>query len=328
MATDVAAALAEAKALVASLESYDGSPAQHLSLLTQTDRVRSALEEPYDTGIRWLENMSAAGALYTLIRLGTIERIPAEGSVTAAELAKEANVDVDLIMRAMRIVVANGIAVEVGTDTYASNALSQIFQPLGLGCFICLAVDFMRAWGALPDYAREHEPADLFDIRKSPFAFMEGHEGKTYYEVISLDPQQRHLWNLTLQKMEKSYPIVDMFSFPSLKEGAEKEAERACIVDVGGGRGQALKAIMEDCGGAFGGNWILQDLPDVIDSLKEEDLLGVETMVYDIFTPQPVKSTSPSVPAPSFLSLVFPRLIHPLPCNLDPSQIFLLPLPA
>ncbi|MBE3048447.1 hypothetical protein IMZ48_39280 [Candidatus Bathyarchaeota archaeon] len=43
----IAAGLSEAKVLVSSLESCDGTnPAQHLSLLNQADRVRSTLEKP------------------------------------------------------------------------------------------------------------------------------------------------------------------------------------------------------------------------------------------------------------------------------------------
>ena len=309
MPTDVSTALAEAKALVASLETFDGTAAQHLTLLKQTDRVRSALEEPYDTATRWLENMSTAGALYVIVRIGAIEKIAAApAGISAATLAEECNADASIITRAMRILVANGVGVEVGMDEYAPNALCQVFQPLALGSLACVFVDFMRAWGALPDYIKTHSPHDLYDLKKSPFAFMTGHEGKTYYDVVDMDPQQRNLWNLTLQNMEKNFPIVDMFPFPSMRQQVEKEPERPFIVDVGGGRGQALLAIKEDCGGTFGGNLILQDLPIVIDSLNEEELPDIEPMTYDIFTPQPVKSTSSP-----FLSVYIPVLCSPKP---------------
>lgn len=290
MSSDIAAALAQAKALVASLESYDGSEAQHLSLLKQTDRLRTTIEEPYDIIARWLENLSAASSTYVLLRLGALQKLPTEGSVSAASLAEAANVDVSVIARTMRICVANGIGLEVAPGEYRANALAQAFLPMGLGASTCVIVEFTKTWASLPAYAKVHVPSDLYDLRKSPFAFMAGHEGKTYYEVISLDPEERNLWNHMLQNMEKGFPIVDMFPFPSLREKAEAEPERPVIVDVGGGRGQALRAIMEHCGGKFGGKWILQDLPIVIESLKEDEHPDIEPMAYDIFTPQPVKS--------------------------------------
>ena len=290
----VSKALAEARALVQELEGFDGSPVQHMTLLKRTDAVRSALEQPYDTVTRWLENMSVSGALYILIKIKAFEKLPETGSITAAELAQQCNVDVSIITRAMRVLIANGIAIETAPDEYAQNPLSLSLQPTALGGFACVCVDFMRTWGAVPDYAKTHEPEELYDIKKSPFAFAAGHEGKTYYEVLDLDPEQRNLWNLTLQNMEQNFPILGMFPFSSLGVQVKAEPDRPFVVDVGGGRGQALRAIQEDCKSAFEGKLVLQDLPIVIDTLNPEELPGIELTKYDIFTPQPVKSESPT----------------------------------
>ncbi|PMD52475.1 S-adenosyl-L-methionine-dependent methyltransferase [Hyaloscypha bicolor E] len=90
--------------------------------------------------------------------------------------------------------------------------------------------------------------------------------------------------------MEANMPILGMFPFATLKDQVEKEPERPFIVDVGGGKGQAMLAIETECPKFFGGNVILEDLPIVIDSLKSEDLPGIEPTVHDIFTLQPVKN--------------------------------------
>jgi hypothetical protein len=37
---------------------------------------------------------------------------------------------------------------------------------------------------------------------------------------------------------------------------------------------------------------ILQDRPDVVAAVAEDDLPGVEKMAYDLFTAQPIKSMS------------------------------------
>lgn len=315
---NISKALAEAKALVAQLESYDGSAGDHLALLQRNSNVRAALEEPYDAITRWLENMSEAASIYILIHIEALQKlVPAcKGGVTAADLARQCNVDLSVITRAMRVLVANGIGIEIAPDTYAHNVKSQAMLPEILGCVACVSVDFMRTWGAIPDYVKTHKPEDLYDIRKSPFSFMTGHEGKTYYEVIDMNPQQRHLWNTTLQNMEKNFPILGMFPFRSLEEQVRAEPQRPFIVDVGGGRGQALRALQKNCGGSYGSRLILQDLPIVIDSLDTSKLPGIEPMKYDIFTPQPVKSkTSPTVHycfayTPLFLSTA----LQSIPC--------------
>lgn len=295
-------ALGEAKALVASLEEYKehqechAKSAYHLSLLELVDKCHTALEEPYDLATRWLENMSEVAALYVLLRIDAFEKLPAQGSIAAADLASECKVDASVITRAMRILVAKGIFKETDKDEYAHNLLSQAFRPDALGGFACVSVGIMNAWIAVPEYAKFHKPEELYDIKKSPFAFVAGHEGKTYYEVLDMDPKERALWNMTLQNMAKNFPVLGMFPFRDLEGRVKKELERPFIVDIGGGRGQALLKIREDCGGAFGGKLILQDLPVVIDTLKWEEIPGIAPMAYDIFTEQPVKSMLPNQP--------------------------------
>jgi hypothetical protein len=77
-------ALEEAEKLVAALRSFDqGSPAEHLAVLKLTDKVRMALEEPYDITTRLLENMSVSAALYTLLDIGALQKLPAMGTPSA-----------------------------------------------------------------------------------------------------------------------------------------------------------------------------------------------------------------------------------------------------
>ena len=144
----------------------------------------------------------------------------------------------------------------------------------------------------LPDYFRTHTHEDLFDLKKSPFAYALGLEGMTYYEAISQDPDRLNMFNMTMVQMEKGVPILGMYPFGSLKDEVEAEKERPFIVDIGGGRGQALLAIQKEAPAGFGAKMILQDRPDVLGSLSPEDIPHIQPMEYDFFTPQPIKSTS------------------------------------
>lgn len=283
-------ALAQARELVISLEAFDSSTYNKHLLLKRVNNIRSALEEPFDTANRWLETISTAAALHVLIRINAFDKLPAQGSITAADIASKCKVDVSIITRAMRVLIVNGLAQETRKDEYSHNTLSRSFVPTELGSMICMFVEFSRAWAALPDYVKSHEPEEIFDVRKSPFAFSVGHEGKMYYEVYDLDPAKRSLWNIGMQKLGNHIPVVGMFPFASLEDQVKKGPERPFVVDIGGGRGQALLAIQEQCRGAFGGKLILQELPVVLESLTPDDIPGIEPMPYDIFTPQPIKS--------------------------------------
>ncbi|KFX86642.1 hypothetical protein V495_06967 [Pseudogymnoascus sp. VKM F-4514 (FW-929)] len=288
---DVSAAIAATEKLLASLKAYDGSSSAHLTLLNETDRVRAELEQPYDVVTRLYEHLSVCGALNMLLRIGAMHKLPSDGtSIKAADLATAVNVDVTAIHRAMRVIIVQGIAAETGPDEYTHNQLSQSLLPEAAGAFFLLCMDLSKSMGTLPEYFKSHKPEDLYDLTKSPFAYSVGKEGRSYYEVLNDDVDQRNIWNAALQMAEKNMPVRGMFPWVSLKEQVEKEPERAFVVDIGGGRGQSLLAIQDECSGTFGSKLILQDLPIVIDSLKPEEIPNIDATVHDLFTPQPVKN--------------------------------------
>jgi len=156
--------------------------------------------------------------------------------------------------------------------------------------FFRINMEHMRAFLKLPEYFQTHTQDDLYNLTKSPFAYAFGLEGMTYYETISHDPDRLHMFNMTMTQMEKSIPILGMFPFSSLKDQVEAEPDRPFIVDIGGGRGHSLIAIQQEAPLGFGAKMILQDRPDVIDSLTPEDIPHIEKMAYDFFTPQPIKN--------------------------------------
>lgn len=80
---------------------------------------------------------------------------------------------------------------------------------------------------------------------------------------------------------------VDWFpAQENLLEGARDST--ALIVDVGGGKGHDLQAFHQKY--PQRGRLILQDLPQVIDNIKNLDP-AIERFTYDFFTDQPVQGT-------------------------------------
>jgi hypothetical protein len=143
-----------------------------------------------------------------------------------------------------------------------------------------------------PEYFKTKTPEELIDLRKTPYSCAYGSEGKTFYEVLTATPERFNMFNKAMMQMEKNLPLLGMFPFLSLKDEVLAEPERAFIVDIGGGRGQALLAIQQETAVAFnsGSKLILQDRPVVLDSIPQELVLGIEKMPYDFYTEQPVKS--------------------------------------
>ena len=88
-------------------------------------------------------------------------------------------------------------------------------------------------------------------------------------------------------------PIIGNFDFNWIMEHSSSVNEGSqLIVDVGGGRGQALKQILAECPSIPASRLVLQDRPEVIEIAKAEEapeLRGIKMMSHDFFQPQPVK---------------------------------------
>lgn len=80
-----------------------------------------------------------------------------------------------------------------------------------------------------------------------------------------------------------------------LTTGFDSSKNPALIVDIGGGKGHDLVSFHHAFGRApkhYEGDLVLQDLPQVLDSIPSEGLSArISKMPYDFFTPQPVKGT-------------------------------------
>ncbi|ATZ57406.1 hypothetical protein BCIN_14g05480 [Botrytis cinerea B05.10] len=272
------------------LKNFDGNHHVRTELLKKVDKLRLLLEEPIDVVMRQWEYTNVIAALNLLVETKTFETIPEEGSITAKDLAAAVNVDESAIARALRMSVMFGIGEEVESDTFTHNSKSLAYRPGFQQEFFKLIYDHTPAYVKLPEYFQTHSKEDLYDLTKGPYAYGHGLEGKTYYEAISHTPERLHMFNTTMVSMERQSPITGMYPFATLKNEVEAEKERPFVVDIGGGRGQALVAIQKEAPKGFGAKMILQDRSDVLESLTEQEIPNIEKMVYDFHTPQPVKN--------------------------------------
>lgn len=96
--------------------------------------------------------------------------------------------------------------------------------------------------------------------------------------------------------LDEVLPVVGMYDFSWIGK-KEWPGDKALIVDVGGGKGQALKRIMD----AFpeienkADRLVLEDRPDVIEDAErtaDHQAFGkVKKVVHDFFHEQPIKGT-------------------------------------
>jgi len=94
--------------------------------------------------------------------------------------------------------------------------------------------------------------------------------------------------------LEQSMPITGMYDFSWVVAWSQGQphSDRPLFVDVGGGKGQAIKAIHKENPGLPLSRCILQDLPEVIDTvetLDDPEMREVKKMAIDFHREQPVK---------------------------------------
>lgn len=90
-------------------------------------------------------------------------------------------------------------------------------------------------------------------------------------------------WKEETAKWTDTYPAKTR-----LCEQIDQSANAVLLVDIGGGTGHVLKDFVEDPAHRTG-RLIVQDLSGALGNADDLTQLGIDSMAYDFFTPQPVK---------------------------------------
>ena len=163
-----------------------------------------------------------------------------------------------------------------------------------------------------PAYFRKHGYKEPKLGNNNPHAFAWGHEDKGFWEIISMDSRRVKAFNQSMNTQDEVLPVTGMYDFSWIAAHAGAgPADRPLIVDVGGGKGQALKRIMAAYPSIPASRLVLQDRRDVIEEvekLNEPELRGVTKMAHNFFEEQPVNG---SLKSPHLLLLsAFHRIVR------------------
>lgn len=143
----------------------------------------------------------------------------------------------------------------------------------------------------MPKYFDQFGLKEPKDRLQTIFAFSEGQLGSTAWEIINKDKNRMTSFMLAMGAAEDIVPALGTYDLGWAVEEAAKSEDRALVVDVGGGKGQALKAILRDTPGLPRHRCVLEDLPEIIEENKQNDpdLAGIQMVGMDFHSDQPVK---------------------------------------
>jgi len=148
---------------------------------------------------------------------------------------------------------------------------------------------------ALPRYFETYGIKETTEKLYTVKAFAEGKPGQSVADITLADPERVTTFVLAMDSIENMYPHDGLYNYSGVAARAGESLDRALIVDVGGAQGNGLQAMYKSTPGLPMSRCVLQDLPEVIETVKkisDEGIKGAKLMSMDFHNEQPVKGPS------------------------------------
>lgn len=149
----------------------------------------------------------------------------------------------------------------------------------------------MVPYSRFPDYFKTYGRKEPLEPTHSPHGFGWNVPDKNFWDAI--DGQRLIDFNISMQTLNETLPVMGIFPFNWISDNAHHVAPDApLVVDVGGGKGQALAQIKRNQPAIPAERLVLQDREVAIRDAEDNrppELKGARMMAHDFFTPQPVK---------------------------------------
>lgn len=190
-----------------------------------------------------------SAAVYVAAKLGIADLL-VDGMETTEELAKKLNVDEQSLYRLMRALASIGIFEELSEKNFRMTALastlrSDIPNSIRDLAIMCGSDWHWKTWGGLIYTVRTGKP------------FFSEYFGQEFFPYIKKNEEAEKEFNAGMTSLSSltNYAIADQYNFSSVN----------VIVDIGGGHGGLLQAILKLHRKVEG---ILYDLPSVVEAAK------------------------------------------------------------
>ncbi|OAQ97914.1 hypothetical protein LLEC1_05338 [Akanthomyces lecanii] len=214
--------------------------------------------------------------------------------LSSAQLANKCGTSPLLLGRLLRYMASLDVVRETAPDAYSATttttrALATRDWQSAVFHKVVHSFDVISPCvAALPDFLKEHGCRDSQD--PADCAFNRGH--KTDQRCFSWFPSRPELFghfNRFMRVQRDGMPTwLDVYPYLEAARAAQGP-EQVLFVDVGGGIGHQSVALRRALPADVAGRIIVQDLPALAEqaALRRED--GVEHLVHDFFSAQPVR---------------------------------------
>ncbi|KAK4497527.1 hypothetical protein PRZ48_011978 [Zasmidium cellare] len=274
-------------------------------LITKTKQLLTQAQSPTDYATSLMVSSLEAICLRTLLHLNVLQAIPTTGNVTLADLSNKTNIQPSLLERLLRVPVStNFLAQDPTSGAYSHTHLSLAFTdpssmpsrlfPFiydeGLGGLMPLLPQYLTHQHA--QTGKWEEPGASRDsTRYNIETWHAGVEGeKTAFEVMEMDPVRMERFQKAMGIGEHLNPVVGYYDFSKLSN--PNDPSHPILVDVGGGQGLALSAILQAHPTLKPTQCVLQDTHPVLTLAQTTNPAnlphGMTYQPHDFFAPQPI----------------------------------------
>lgn len=158
----------------------------------------------------------------------------------------------------------------------------------------------LTSFAAMPRYFDHFGLLDPHDRCQSPLAFAENRLGDNVFEIIHSTPARRNSFMTAMSAFEHNVPALGSYDLRWVLTHADNGTNRILLIDIGGGKGQALISMFNSHPDLPRRQCMLQDLPEVLEAARRdnaEELRDVQTLAVDFHREQPVKGRYPPLVA-------------------------------
>ena len=199
-------------------------------------------------GLSLMNHVYFNPAMGALVRSNVPDHLD-QGPLTASELAQLAGMNALSLTRTLRALTAFGTFHEVSPGVFANNSVSDLFRNQGglrNTALFYTSDHFRKSAVALGHSVETGEPA-------TPYVF-----GKSIWQIMQEDPEMGETFNRCLAELrgDEHRQIANAYDWTGAKT----------VLDVGGGVGSLLAAILEKQPGLCG---ILLEQPSVLPQAEQ-----------------------------------------------------------
>lgn len=240
--------------------------------------------------------MVELGVLRFFVEYHVFPAIPDSG-ISISDLGTKTGIDTRLLERHVKFLVAVEVLKSPSPGQIEHTSLSKKFQePLATLFYPHLFDSFMATAVKWPEYFKQNNGSEPQRSNRAPFGFAVGHPDKSFYDVLELMPERAKSFNSAMALSLDDMPITGIYDFKWVGDyhSQTDASSRTRIVDLGGGKGQALKAILEGNPTIPAASCVLEDQAEVIQQASAEAshvLEPVRKIPHSFFDEQPVKGT-------------------------------------